>query len=309
MTGARLAVIGESLIDVIVEPSGTRTVRPGGSPMNVAIGAARLGIESKLITAIGNDAYGALLREHIVREGVALVNRGRPEHPSNEAVATLIADGSATYAFHLRNDVEGPAGALAQSDVTHLHVGSLTAMTDTEWQGVLAAVEAVRGAATISYDPNCRSDIGVSPDQGRARVEAFIAESDIVKASDEDLAWLYPDETIDAVIARWIIAGPKLVVVTRGAAGPIGYTAGGRAAVLPPSISVVDTVGAGDSFMAAMLAWCDESEMLGPDARSEISEAQVRELLSFSACAAALTCTRMGANPPTRAELDEARLS
>lgn len=143
-------------------------------------------------------------------------------------------------------------------------------------------MESVRSAATVSYDPNCRSDIGISPEEERTRVEAFIAASDIVKASDEDLAWLYPDETIDAVIARWIIAGPKLVVITRGAAGPVGYTTGGHVAVLPPSIFVVDTVGAGDSFMAAILAWCDESHMLGPDAGSEISEAQVRDLLSFS---------------------------
>ncbi|MBM7469041.1 fructokinase [Microbacterium keratanolyticum] len=304
MSRSRLVVIGESLVDVIVEPSGTRTARPGGSPMNVAIGVARLGIEATLITAFGGDAYGALVREHIEREGVELLNGGREERATNEAIATLGADGAATYVFRLENHVQDAAALLTEREITHLHVGSLTAITDEEWVGTLAAVNAARSSATVSYDPNCRPDFGVSVDDARTRVEAFAAASDIIKASDEDLIWLYPGEEFDVIAKRWLAGGARLVVVTQGDGGPVGYTTGLRVSVATPRIDVTDTVGAGDSFMAAMLAWCDDHRMLGHGAHTPLGADDLGHLLGFAARAAAITCTRVGANPPTRAELD-----
>ncbi|OIU88723.1 MULTISPECIES: carbohydrate kinase family protein [unclassified Microbacterium] len=303
MTAGRLGVIGESLVDVIVEPSGARTARPGGSPMNVAIGAARLGLDAILVTAVGDDEYGALLRSHIEREGVTLINRGNLEGRSNHAIATLAPDGSAEYVFRVPNRVSAPVAALAEHDLAHLHVGSLTAASDEEWAGVLAAAETVRGSGTVSFDPNCRPDIGIPHEQSRARVEAFVAASDLVKASDEDIAWLYPGWDADAVAARWMSAGARLVVVTRGGRGPIGYARGVKVALQAPSVSVIDTVGAGDSFMSAMLAWCDSCGMLGERLPAELTADQVSALLGFAARAAAITCTRVGANPPTRREL------
>lgn len=272
--------------------------------MNVAIGAARLGIGVTLVTAFGNDEHGAMVRAHIEREGITLINRGRPELPTNVAVATLASGESVAYAFRLQNHTTGVADALADHDVSHLHVGSLAAMTDEEWQGVLAAVEAARPWATVSYDPNCRPEIGISPEVGRVRVEAFVAASDLIKASDEDLAWLYPGESSDAVAARWLAAGARMVVITQGGSGPIGYAVGVRVAAPAPRIAVTDTVGAGDSFMAAMLAWCDEHRMLGRQAIAGFTASQVEGLLQFAARAAAITCTRVGANPPSRVDVD-----
>lgn len=269
--------------------------------MNVAIGAARLGVPSTLVTALGADAHGDLVRTHIAQDSVALVERGTASLPTVEAIATIDEAGAAEYAFRLTNPLRGAASAIPD-DITHLHVGSLTAVTDDEWGSLLAVVKTVRGRATISYDPNCRPDIGVPHDDYRARVEEFAVNADIIKASDEDLAWLYPGEQFAAIAQRWIAAGARLVVVTQGGTGPIGFIAGARVTVPAVRTEVIDTVGAGDSFMAAMLAWCAEHRMLGPGAVCEISAAEVRELLEFAARAAAITCARIGANPPTRAE-------
>ncbi|MGX1696385.1 carbohydrate kinase family protein [Microbacterium keratanolyticum] len=305
MSNSRLVVIGESLVDVIVEPSGTRTARPGGSPMNVAIGVARLGVPSTLVTALGADEHGDLVRAHIAQDAVTLIERGSADLPTIEAIATIDETGAAEYAFRLTNPVRGAASAIPD-ETMHLHVGSLTAVTDEEWGSLLAVVKAMRGRATVSYDPNCRPDIGVPHDEYRVRVEEFAANADIIKASDEDLAWLYRDETIDEVAARWLAGGARLVVITRGGAGPIGFTPGSSVAVPARGIIVTDTVGAGDSFMAAMLAWSADHGMLGPEAADVFDTAQVEELLDVAACAAAITCTRVGANPPTRVELDAA---
>lgn len=300
----RFAMIGESLVDVIVDGSGGLTTRAGGSPMNVAIGAARLGLNTALITAYGHDDHGALVQQHIESEGVTLINRGDPRRPTNQAVATLAADGSAEYAFHMENQVRGAADAIVGSDLAHLHVGSITAVSDGEWADVLAAVESSRDTATISYDPNCRPDLGIPIAEGRRRAEKFVGVADLVKASDEDLTWLYPEQTADAVAARWMDAGARLVVITHGEEGPIGYAEGVRVSVPASRTHVTDTVGAGDSFMAAMLAWCDERGMLGRSRLPRFSADEVRGMLEFAARASAITCARVGANPPTRAELE-----
>lgn len=300
----RFAVIGESLVDVIVDASGGRTARAGGSPMNVAIGAARLGLNTALITAYGDDEHGALVQQHIEREGVTLINRGDGRRPTNQAAATLAADGSAEYGFRMQNQVRDAADAIVGSDLAHLHVGSITAVSDGEWVDVLAAVESSRATATISYDPNCRPDLGIPVAEGRRRAEKFVGVADLVKASDEDLAWLYPGQTSDAVAARWIGAGARLVVITHGEEGPIGYAEGVRVSVPASRTHVTDTVGAGDSFMAAMLAWCDERGMLGRSRLPRFSADEVWGMLEFAARASAITCARVGANPPTRAELE-----
>ena len=303
MIGGRLAVIGESLVDVIVDASGGRTTRAGGSPMNVAIGAARLGLDTALITAYGDDEHGALVQQHIEREGVTLINRGDRRLPTNQAIATLAADGSAEYVFRMQNQVRGAAAALARDDLAHLHVGSITAASDGEWADALAAVRSARPTATISYDPNCRPDLGIPVREGRRRAEAFVGVADLVKASDEDLAWLYPEEAPDAVAAHWIAGGARLVVVTHGEKGPVAHADGVRVSVPASRTQVTDTVGAGDSFMAAMLAWCHERGLLGRSRLPHFAVEDARRMLEFAARASAITCARVGANPPTRAEL------
>ncbi|GAA4489426.1 carbohydrate kinase [Microbacterium panaciterrae] len=307
MTGAGLAVVGESLVDVIIDPGGGRVVRPGGSPMNVAIAAARLGMRASLATAIGDDEHGALVREHIRRDGVTLIECGRQDRATNEAIASLAPDGSASYAFRLGNTVTDIDRALTTAgvDVDHIHTGSLTAATDAEWAEALAVVRAWRPRATVSYDPNCRPDIGVTRTEYRERVSAFVAEANIVKASDEDLSWLFPGEDHDAVAARWLAAGPQLVVITRGDAGPVGYGSGLRVARPASRVIVADTVGAGDSFMAAMLAWHDDHGLLGENARRQLDAEELGAMLDFASVAAAITCTRSGADSPRRDELRE----
>lgn len=304
----RLVVIGESLVDVIAEPTGARTARPGGSPMNVAIGAARLGLDVTLITAIGDDEYATMVRRHILSEDVGLIDLGDPAAATNEAVAVLDASGAADYAFRLTNPIEDAAAAVP-AGARHLHVGSLTAVTDLEWTGVRDAVRAAREHITVSYDPNCRPAFGVPRETYRDRVETLVAGAHIVKASDEDLAWLYPGERVDGIVSRWLGLGPDLILVTRGGDGPVAYTATTQVGLRAPNVAVADTVGAGDSFMAAVLAWCDDHGRLGTpgDVRFDIDD--LRGMLDFAACAAALTCTRPGANPPDRAELEFALAS
>jgi len=307
--GPLVTVIGESLMDIIEDPRrGTsgRQAHPGGSPLNVAVGTARLGLPTNLVTHYDDDEYGLMIDKHLQSNGVAPVRGGAA--PTSTATATLGRDGAAKYAFDITWDLNGatlPALAAVEASI-HVHTGSIAAVLSPGDAAVRSLIDAARSHATVSFDPNCRP--GISPDvaAARNRVEAFVAASDIVKASDEDLSWLYPDRTADKSLAAWLELGPAVVALTRGAHGPVLLNRQGRVELPGETVDVADTVGAGDSFMAALISGLSQLGFLGAAARPRLAAltlAELRALAAYANRAAAITCSRPGANPPRTVEL------
>ncbi|MBM7847254.1 PfkB family carbohydrate kinase [Arthrobacter roseus] len=302
-----LTVIGEALVDRVVSDTAPTRSHVGGSPMNVAVGVARLGYPAQFIGRYGNDDDGRLIAEHL-RANRVIDALGPDDHRTSVAVATLDPVGSAAYAFDLDWDLPALIARLPEllDGTTLLHTGSIASMLTPGAREVLTAVEHARPAATISYDPNCRPTIITDRDYARGQAEKFVALADIVKASDEDLQWLYPERDAQETARAWLAMGTCAVVVTRGSKGPWAIAASGEATVKTPVVGVVDTVGAGDSFMAALLAATVRQELDGGHRREQlrsITVKQLKQVLTFASAAAAVTVSRAGANPPNRAEL------
>ncbi|MDP9695911.1 UNVERIFIED_ORG: fructokinase [Arthrobacter globiformis] len=306
-----LTVIGEGLVDVVQRSSGIEA-HVGGSPLNVAVGLARLGHPVQFVGRYGRDAYGESVAAHL-RASSVMLPQAPDGLPTSVATALVDDDGAATYTFDLAWELPGLAERLPfmLQGTTLLHTGSIATMLAPGAAEVLAAVEHAHPAATISFDPNCRPSIITDAEYARRQAEKFVVLSDIVKASDEDLAWLYPGVDPLASARRWLqlggAEGPAVVVVTRGAAGPWGITAAGEAEFAAPRVEVADTVGAGDSFMAALLSGVVDRGLAGAQNRADLRALPAEgltALLAHASRAAAVTVSRAGANPPTRAELN-----
>lgn len=298
-----MLVVGESLVDVVGDLTLAEQSRtPGGSPLNVAVGLARLGWPPKLATCLGDDALGALVREHAEGSGVVLTEGSTRAARTGTATATLDASGAASYAFDLHWNPVLPPLTHAQRLV---HCGSLGTVLapGAEWVERLAA-EAAEAGVPVSYDPNVRPALAPTPTRAWDGVRRVAANAAVVKVSDEDLAYVQPGRAFESV-AEELLARPTtgLVVVTVGAGGAAGFTRSASARVGAPVVAVTDTVGAGDSFMAALLAALLESGSL--NALGELSDADLGSLLRSAVDVAALTCTRRGADPPWRHELPE----
>jgi fructokinase len=302
-------MVGEALVDVVETPDGERAEHPGGSPANVALTAARLGHPVELLTWLGADEQGRMVAGHLADSGVVV-------HPSSfgatrtpTALARIDRDGVAAYEFDLDWQL---AQVVVDGDVAVVHTGSIAAVAPTEPPGALLDLLArARTSATISYDPNLRPSIMGSAASVRADVEQIVALADVVKVSDEDLAWLRPGLDPADVVAGWVAEhGLALGVVTRGGAGSLALLGDGRRVeVAAPRVAVVDTVGAGDSFMGALLHALDVRALTGVGGRDRLralSTDDVADVLAFAARVAAVTVSRAGANPPTLAELDRA---
>jgi fructokinase len=291
---APFVVVGEALVDVVVPPEGETTHAPGGSPMNVAVGLSRLGVPALLVTELGDDPHGELVAAHLRASDVELAPGSvRPGHRTSTATARLSADGAASYEFELTWEL---GDATLPPALSGLHVGSLGTALAPGRDAVLALLdEAADHDVLVTYDPNVRP--GLLPSwHDVARVAAGV---DVVKMSDEDVALLRPEEPVQAVARELLENGrTRLVVVTRGGEGAFGFTAQDNVEVVAPRTDVVDTVGAGDSFMAALIA-----VLLDWGTPDELDADRLRTLLASAAAAAAVTVSRRGANPPTRAEL------
>ncbi|MBG6179113.1 carbohydrate kinase family protein [Arthrobacter sp. CAN_A1] len=302
-----LTVIGETLIDEVISDVASPRAHVGGSPMNVAVGLARLGHPCRFIGRWGDDEYGRMIHEHLSSNSV-LTPMGQDRHPTSIATARLDPAGGASYTFQLIWDLPS---VRAQSDqildgTTLLHTGSIAAMLEPGATEVLAVVQHAHPLATISYDPNCRPSIVKDVGFARAQAEKFVALADVVKASDEDLEWLYPGQDVFETARQWLAQGPAMVVVTRGSLGPWAVVARGETSVPAPATQVVDTVGAGDSFMSALLGSLVDRGLVGAHQRNELRHLSVEQLeavLAYAAKAAAVTVSRAGANPPVRSEL------
>jgi len=299
-----VAVIGEALIDLADRPL------PGGSPLNVAVGLARLQQSVALFARFSTDRYGSLLRAHAA--GVDLGAAVTTEEPSTVARLRLDAAGSASYEFALGADFGwtdaelSPLRAGGGCAFSVVHFGSLASWLPPGSAAIDRAVAARRAARTslISYDPNVRPSLQADPATARSDVERSISHAHVVKASLEDIAYLYGVRDPAPVADRWLELGARLVVITRGADGPIAFST--RGAVRRPArpVRVVDTVGAGDAFMSGLLDALLRRGAASPDALHAVDLAGV---LDDAAQVAALTCARAGADPPTRAEVDSAR--
>lgn len=295
VTGA--LVIGEALVDVV-----DRVAHPGGSPMNVAVGLARLGVPATLHSQFAPDAYGTEIASHLDESGVEITSGTVTAERTSLAAVTIAADGSASYRFDITWD---PAPASVDGFAL-VHSGSIGAVLEPGAVLVERMLTEARPTATVSFDPNVRPALIGDPDAARVRIARLVALADVVKASDEDLDWLYPGRVPEAVIADWLAAGPALVVVTRGGAGADAVAASGAVHVDAPDTEVIDTIGAGDSFMAGLLAALGDRDLLGADERDAlraIDAATVAEVVGFAARCAAITVARAGANPPSRADL------
>lgn len=301
----RVLVIGEALIDAVQAQDGAVTEHVGGSPANVALGLGRLGRGTDLLTWLGADDRGRRITEHLAASGAAVVRGSAGAPRTSVATAHLAADGSATYDFDLTWRVpqtwaSPPAAPLA------VHTGSIAAVLEPGADDVARILAAHRDSATLTYDPNLRPSLMPPPDRTRPIVEHVVAMADVVKVSEEDLAWLAPDDPL-GLAEEWAGAGPALVVVTRGRDGAAAWTAAGRVVDVPSvPVTVADTVGAGDSFMAGLIDGLWTAGLLGPEARPAlraIDPETLRAVLERCAVIAAITVGRPGANPPTAAEL------
>ncbi|WP_051389017.1 carbohydrate kinase family protein [Arthrobacter sp. 35W] len=306
---ALVTVIGESLVDIIDDPrrGGSRPeAHPGGSPLNVAVGCARLDLRTNLVTHFADDPHGLMIAGHLADNGVGAIVGG--SLPTSTAVASLDPVGAAQYMFAISWDIDGacrPALASVEGSI-HVHTGSIASVLPPGNASVRGLIAASRAHATISYDPNCRPAVMQDAADARRQVEDLVAASDIVKASDEDLCWLYPDRSQEESMAAWLDLGPALIVLTRGADGPVILARAGCVQMPGESITVADTVGAGDSFMAALISGLAQLKALGAPARERLhalNRQDLQALAAYANKAAAITCSRPGANPPSTREL------
>ncbi|MEU7928719.1 carbohydrate kinase [Micromonospora sp. NPDC049801] len=313
-----IVVAGEALIDLVVTADGQRAV-PGGSPANVAVTLARLDQPVRLLARLGPDEYGRQIADYLAANQVDLRWAVHASEPTSVAVATLDATGQASYEFRLDGAADWQwtpeeLPDLAGSSATALHTGSLALALAPGAQALegLLARERDRGGLTLSIDLNLRPSIVTDRTAEQERVRRQVPLAHLVKASDEDLAWLYPDRSIADVMAEWREAGVSCAVVTRGGEG-VWLLAPNGVLHEQPAVrtTVVDTVGAGDSFTGGLLAALADIDALGdrPTERlAAVTEQQWTTVLRQAATVAALTCARRGANPPTQAEL-KARLT
>jgi fructokinase len=307
-----LTVIGEALVDQVRDGT-TRKYRqtPGGSPFNVAVGLARLGNRTSLMARLADDDNGRLLRSAAEAEGIDL--SGAPRAPEAATVATAFVDGAGqvTYEFEMDGtaDWQWTAGELRRlSPSTELlHFGSIASWTPPGAERIAEVVAELRASrrVLISYDPNIRPAVIGARDRGVELVERAVRLAHVVKASREDLDWLYPELTADEVATRWSGLGPKLVVVTDGADGAAGYRRGGEPVRRPGRmVTVVDTIGAGDAFTSGLLTGLVHRRIHG-ERLEALCDALLADILDEAVLVAAITCERAGADPP---RLDELRL-
>ena len=290
-------VCGEVLIDIL--PTGPVV---GGGPANTAKALARLGHDVHFIDGISTDAYGQSARAELLRDGVNLDLALASDQPTCTATVTLDSAGGASYEFLIDGTATFdfvsswlPDPYRYQPQV--LHIGTLVTMIEPGASALYDWAMQVAELAPIVFDPNIRPSVQPDRDLYEAAVEKWAALSAVIKVSDDDLAWLFPGQAIEDVANRWINDGAFLVVVTQGANGIMGYTSEGRVEVPGVKVDVVDTVGAGDTVGAIVV------EAMLAHGLIELRGDLLRSVLTRAAAAAAITCSRKGAQPPYKHEL------
>ncbi len=281
-------VVGESLVDIVIEPDGSHDEHPGGSAANVAVALARLGRAVRFVTSYGDDARGRAIAAHLAGSGVVHAVDPHALERTSTARATIGADGSASYVFDLDWRFH-PVGEVAPAMV---HVCSIGAVLQPGAADVVALLQRLRATATISYDVNARPAITGTGPAVTEQVERVAALAHLVKASDEDLAALFSTLSVEDAARHLLTLGPRAVVVTRGESGATWFSATGEVSVPSVRAAVVDTIGAGDTFSAGLVDALWDDPGIAPE-----------RALAHAAAAAAVTVSRRGADPPYRHEI------
>ena len=312
-----ILVCGEALVDLFVSPdpeSGVRTETVlGGSPFNVAIGLSRLGASARFFGGVSKDAFGQAIVAKLKRERVDLSVIKLSDRLSTISVVSTDEHGQPTYAFHGdgKADRDMTPADLPELDgrIDAITVGSYAIAVPPVGDALLALVRREAGRTTISLDPNVRPTVTPDMQAWRKRFEAFLPCAAIVKASEEDLRIGYGDtHSIGELVDRWHRAGPSLVVVTRGENGASAFLRGhGPISVPGRPVKVVDTVGAGDTFHAALLAFLSRIDRLAVQRLEDITMKEVEDALRYAVAASAITCMRKGADLPTDSEVRDYR--
>jgi fructokinase len=309
-----IIVCGEALIDLFVDAPVNKAMPAravaGGSPFNVAIGLARLGVRSAFLGGVSRDRFGSYLADTLVREGVDDRYLVRTDRLSTISVVATAEDGQPSYAFHGEGAADrslhpGDLPASLPDDIKALTFGSYTMAVEPVGTTLAALAQRERGRRVISVDPNLRPSVVGDMEAWANAAERFYRSATIIKASDEDIrvAWGGRLAITDAA-AYWLDCGASLVVVTEGAQGASAFSAAGHVSVPGRSVVVQDTVGAGDTFHAALLAQLARTERLTPQAIAALGLPDIRDLLFYATAAAAITVSRSGADLPTSAEVD-----
>ena len=290
-------VCGEVLIDIL--PTGPVV---GGGPANTAKALARLGYEVDFIDGISTDDFGASARKELSRDGVGLGLSLTSDKPTCTATVTLDSKGSASYEFLIDGTATFDFNSSWLPDPERLkpsvlHIGTLVTIIEPGASVLFDWAVKVGEFAPIVFDPNIRPSVMSERAKYAAAVEKWVSISSVVKVSDDDIAWLYPDDSLDFVARRWIEAGVSCVVITRGAKGLIGFTANGMEEVDGVKVDVVDTVGAGDTVGAIVVEGIIKRSVHG------LQGQVLNALLHKAAIAAGITCSRAGAQPPRAHEL------
>jgi fructokinase len=305
-----ILVSGEALVDLIPDPEvdARYDARLGGSPYNVAIGLARLGAPVGFVSNLSTDANGEALAAALAAEGVDLSLAVRDPRPTPLAfVMRGTTQTGSRYSFYLDGtayDGAWPFPAAWPQKAKHLHLGSFSAV-ERHGARAIDALARARGALSSSFDPNIRPLVTPDRDALLTLVEKQAALASVVKASEEDLEWLYPGRPAEETLRHWATMGPLFCIVTRGGEGAVAWLGDERLVIPPRPVEVADTVGAGDSFMSALLFAMDRDGALGPAATRPTLD-HLAAWTDFAARASAITCTRKGSQPPTCAEVEAA---
>ncbi|MDO4888038.1 MAG: carbohydrate kinase [Actinomycetaceae bacterium] len=300
--------LGEALIDVVIRGDESNE-HVGGSPLNVACVLTALDQPALIGAWWGKDDHGKMIEDFAADHNVGIVPGSDGAERTSIAYAKLDDLGRADYEFELSWDVPDLPDT---KEIAHLHTGSIAATLEPGGTGVLRTVKAHAIKGTVSYDPNVRPAIMESPEKVTPRIEELVSRSDVVKASDEDIAWLYGKDTpVEEVMRRWLALGPGLVVVTRGPWGAYARLKSERDMLVidPLNVEVTDTVGAGDSFMGGLLSGLLDAGLLGSaEAKKKLRAARwddVRTALHRATVTSGLTVSHAGAYAPSPAEVDE----
>jgi fructokinase len=303
---AEVVVAGEALLDLVVGTDGRVDAHLGGGPYNAARTMARLGVPTTFLGRLAGDRFGRLLREQLTEDGVGIAVPEPSSRPSTLAVVSLDDAGVASYTFYLDGtsvaDLDYPAAKrVLPAGMTALHVGSLGLLMEPVGTSLerLLLTEVPPGTLVL-LDPNCRPGAVADRDAYRGRIGVFARRADIVKASTEDLAYLYPGLPPAEAATALLAAGPSLVLLTDGPRPALAFLPGAILSKSVPAVAVADTIGAGDAFGGGFLAWW-LAHGLG---REDLRDAElVGDALRAATAVAALTCARPGADPPTRADV------
>jgi fructokinase len=302
-----IVIGGEALVDLVDDDGSVRPMA-GGGPFNTAIALGRLEVPVGFLGSISRDDYGQMLSERLVDSGVDMSLVRRSDAPTARALVRRERDGGAEYSFEVRGtslaDLSPGDLPLLPDDAWAVHVGTLALAVDPPAAAYEALVQREAETRRIILDPNVRPAIFGDAATYRCRFERLVQLADVVKLSEDDAAWIYPDLRVNEVIELILGFGPRVVAVTRGKNGAVAASGDSFVDVAGIPVAVVDTIGAGDTFGAAFIAALMERAAFGPQALRPVHESALARAVEYAVAASAITCTRVGAVPPSRDEIE-----